>query len=146
MRIQVELDVRKPLKRGKRVRLHGDVSVLCKFRYERLQTFCYICGIMGHSEKYYETHFHIPTDQIVRKWEDSIRVQPRDPTKQHVVRWLGDQTLMGSDRPGFAERRNRPLFQPAPRPLLASLQALTICGAASTMTADHPLAYITRPP
>ncbi|CAN0917590.1 hypothetical protein LINGRAHAP2_LOCUS30387 [Linum grandiflorum] len=36
MRIQVELDVRRPLKRTKKVRLHGDISILCKFRYERL--------------------------------------------------------------------------------------------------------------
>ncbi|CAN0883997.1 hypothetical protein LINGRAHAP2_LOCUS14710 [Linum grandiflorum] len=60
MRIQVELDVRNPLKRGKIVRLHGDVSILCKFRYERLQTFCYICGIMGHSKKYYSYTVYKP--------------------------------------------------------------------------------------
>ncbi|CAN0900615.1 hypothetical protein LINGRAHAP2_LOCUS20936 [Linum grandiflorum] len=79
MRIQVELDVRRPLKRGKIVGLHGDVKAQCKFRYERLQSFCYICGIMGHIDKYCETHFHFPADQIIRKWDDSIRVRPRNP-------------------------------------------------------------------
>ncbi|CAN0861606.1 hypothetical protein LINGRAHAP2_LOCUS8269 [Linum grandiflorum] len=67
MRIQVELDVRRPLKRGKTVRLHGYEKAKCTFWYERLQSFCYICGIMGHIEKYCETHFHLPADQIVRK-------------------------------------------------------------------------------
>ncbi|CAN0899447.1 hypothetical protein LINGRAHAP2_LOCUS20283 [Linum grandiflorum] len=62
MRIQVELDVRHPLKRTKKVRLHRDISALCKFRYERLQSFCFICGILGHTDKYCEAHFHFPAD------------------------------------------------------------------------------------
>ncbi|CAN0825978.1 hypothetical protein LINGRAHAP2_LOCUS555 [Linum grandiflorum] len=79
MRIQVELDVRRPLKRDKKVFLYGDKRVLCKFRYERLQNFCYIYGIMGHTDKYCEAHFHFPAEQIVRNWDDTIRVNPVTP-------------------------------------------------------------------
>ncbi|CAN0829496.1 hypothetical protein LINGRAHAP2_LOCUS1142 [Linum grandiflorum] len=82
MCILVELDLCRPLKRDKKVRLHGEERALCKFRYERLQIFCYICGIMGHLDKYCEAHFHFPAEQIVRKWDDSIRVKPRDDKQQ----------------------------------------------------------------
>ncbi|CAN0881776.1 hypothetical protein LINGRAHAP2_LOCUS14430 [Linum grandiflorum] len=78
MRIQDELDVRRPLRMTKKERLHGDISTKCNFKYERLQTFCYICGIMGHAEKYCETHYHLPANKITPKWDDYIRAEGRD--------------------------------------------------------------------
>ncbi|CAN0898831.1 hypothetical protein LINGRAHAP2_LOCUS19930 [Linum grandiflorum] len=146
MRIQVELDVRRPLKRTKKVLLHGEARVLCKYRYERLQSFCFICGIMGHTDKYCEAHFHFPADQIVRKWDDSIRVQPRNLQQQLAARWLGVQTNPAEDRQGYGSRRGRQLFPVAPRPIPANIQALAICGGASTMSANHPPAYSVNPP
>ncbi|CAN0913472.1 hypothetical protein LINGRAHAP2_LOCUS27950 [Linum grandiflorum] len=50
MRIRVELDVRRPLQKERLVTLHGGRYVTCQFRYKRLHTFCFICGILGHKE------------------------------------------------------------------------------------------------
>ena len=72
MRIRVQLDTRKSLRQGKLVRLNGDARVKCQFRFERLDKFCYICGLLGHSDKFCELFFQIPADQIVHKWDDSI--------------------------------------------------------------------------
>ncbi|CAN0859768.1 hypothetical protein LINGRAHAP2_LOCUS7755 [Linum grandiflorum] len=141
MRIQVELDVRRPLKSTKKVRLHGDVSAVCKFRYERLQSFCFICGIMGHTDKYCEAHFHFPVDQIVCKWDDSIRVQPRNPKQQLAAKWLGDAEIPTDDRQGNGPRRGRQLFPTLPRPIPANIQALAICGGASVLSTSRPPAY-----
>jgi hypothetical protein len=50
MRIRVLVDVRLPLKRHKKIKKQGDGSKLVQFKYERLGTFCYVCGILGHSD------------------------------------------------------------------------------------------------
>ncbi|CAN0881472.1 hypothetical protein LINGRAHAP2_LOCUS14259 [Linum grandiflorum] len=55
MRVRVELDVCKPLRRETKVRLHDDVQLMCPLCYERLQTFCYIYGIMGPTDKFWGT-------------------------------------------------------------------------------------------
>ncbi|CAN0839817.1 hypothetical protein LINGRAHAP2_LOCUS2675 [Linum grandiflorum] len=141
MRIQVELDVWRPLKRTKKVRLHGEVSAVCKFRYERLQSFCFICGIMGHTDKYCEAHFHFPADQIMRKWDDYIRVQPRNLKQQLAAKWLGDAEIPTDDRQGNGSRRRCQLFPTLPRLIPANIQALAICGGASVLSASRPPAY-----
>ncbi|CAN0825104.1 hypothetical protein LINGRAHAP2_LOCUS305 [Linum grandiflorum] len=141
MRIQVELDVRRPLKRTKKVRLHGNISALCKFCYERLHSFCFICGIMGHIDKYCEANFHFPVDQIVRKWDDSIRVQPRNLKQQLAAKWLGDAGIPADNRQGNGSRRGRQLFPTLPRPIPTNIQALAICGGASALSASQPPAY-----
>ena len=52
MRIKIKLDVRKPLKREKKItRKNGsEFVVLCK--YERLGDFCFACGLLSHTERF----------------------------------------------------------------------------------------------
>ncbi|XP_019163526.1 PREDICTED: uncharacterized protein At4g02000-like [Ipomoea nil] len=51
-RIRVRLDVSVPLKsRMKMYRKDGSVQWI-NFKYERLGTFCFYCGVLGHSEKF----------------------------------------------------------------------------------------------
>ncbi|CAN1824702.1 hypothetical protein LINPERHAP1_LOCUS30872 [Linum perenne] len=45
MRLRVTLDVRKPLKREKKIRVEGGESITCRLRYERLPNFCYIVAV-----------------------------------------------------------------------------------------------------
>lgn len=50
--IRVEIDVRKPLRRGMKLGgEEGTDGLLVDFTYERLSGFCYGCGILGHIEK-----------------------------------------------------------------------------------------------
>lgn len=37
--------------RGIRVRLNDSTMGSIMFQYEKLPTFCYICGVVGHGEK-----------------------------------------------------------------------------------------------
>lgn len=52
MRVKIRIDVRKPLKRKKRItRKNGqDFVVTCK--YERLGDFCFSCGLVSHTERF----------------------------------------------------------------------------------------------
>ncbi|CAH9143378.1 unnamed protein product [Cuscuta epithymum] len=51
LRIRVKMDVRKPLKKGSTLTKGGEGHWV-DFKYEKLPSFCFICGIMGHSEKF----------------------------------------------------------------------------------------------
>lgn len=72
MRIRVELDVSKPLKKGRKINA-GGISASVEFKYERLHTFCYICGKLGHSEQYCEVLFNSPW----RDWDAGIWASDR---------------------------------------------------------------------
>ncbi|CAN1761820.1 hypothetical protein LINPERHAP1_LOCUS8065 [Linum perenne] len=102
MRIRVRLDVRKPLKRGKKVRQAGGEGGECIFRYEHLPNFCYICGKMGHIDRYCEILFHVPENQIVRLWDQKLRAPPRKPRA-----WKGDKWILRwEDGAGLVSNEN----------------------------------------
>jgi hypothetical protein len=50
LRVKVTIDLRQPLKRGTIVKYQGK-SLRVYFKYERLPTFCYACGKIGHQIK-----------------------------------------------------------------------------------------------
>ena len=52
MRVRIELPIEKPLRRGGYVsNMNGD-RCWVSFKYERLPTFCFSCGKIGHDEKH----------------------------------------------------------------------------------------------
>ena len=77
MRIRVLLDVRQPLKRWKRIRKPQGEWSLVQFKYERLNTFCYLCGMLGHSEKFCDKFFSITDGEIKREWSPDLCVPMR---------------------------------------------------------------------
>ena len=55
MRIRVNVNVHKPLKKGKVISLEGSKKVLALFKYEKLLDFCYCCGRLDHQKMECET-------------------------------------------------------------------------------------------
>ncbi|CAN1198617.1 hypothetical protein LINPERHAP2_LOCUS44559 [Linum perenne] len=150
MRIRVRLDVRKPLKREKKVKAEGGESVTCVFKYEKLPNFCYICGRLGHIDRYCEVMYQIPEEQIVRMWDEDLRAPPKrtqQPSNNHyLIRreqpgGTGARTLAGSQRgnssawmaPGRTEQKR----QQQPRGMTGLLGNL----GASIMTQGMTVAY-----
>ncbi|CAH9120076.1 unnamed protein product [Cuscuta epithymum] len=51
LRIRICMDVRKPLKKGTSLKKEGKGHWV-DFKYEKLPNFCFICGVIGHSDKF----------------------------------------------------------------------------------------------
>ena len=52
LRIRIEMQIDKPLRKGGYVKNDEGGRFWVDFRYERLPTLCYRCGILGHDEKH----------------------------------------------------------------------------------------------
>lgn len=51
MRIRVAMDVNKPLKRRMKLKREGNNWNWINFKYKKLSMFCFVCGLLGHSER-----------------------------------------------------------------------------------------------
>ena len=52
MRVRVDLPIEKPLRRGRFVTNMDGERCWVSFKYERLPTFCFTCGKIGHDDKH----------------------------------------------------------------------------------------------
>ncbi|CAA0837934.1 Unknown protein [Striga hermonthica] len=122
IKILVQIDLNEHLLRGTKIKL-GRELIWVDFRYENLQSFCYYCGLIGHSER-----------ECTRKKED-IKENKRNPgqfgdwlkastalSTLNRTRYLPDrvsQKSSSSDKPSEAAESNKtptpPLHNPAVR-------------------------------
>lgn len=70
LRVRVTIDVNKPLKRKMKIRSAGGEWFWISFKYENVPIFCFICGVMGHSNKFCSSLFVIPKSEIVKPYGD----------------------------------------------------------------------------
>lgn len=88
LRIRVSLDVRLPLKRKMKMKKKDDSYFWVSFKYERLHTFCYFCGILGHSVQFCRKFYEIkepPEELPFGAW---LRAKLRPPENSVGTRWL----------------------------------------------------------
>lgn len=52
MRIKIRLDVRKPLKRKKKITCRNGKEFIVQCKYERLCEFCFVCGLLSHTDRF----------------------------------------------------------------------------------------------
>lgn len=72
-----------------------------KFRYERLGVFCYLCGMLGHTDQLCEQLFFLESDDGVRKWGPDIKAERRQGMGGGGNRWLRGE---GGNNEGAARR------------------------------------------
>lgn len=92
LRIQVELDVRKSLFRRKRLNLLPGWPTYVLFKYERLPTYCYLCGRMGHLGSFYKLQVHTIAGALKAEWDESIKVSTHR-NSQPANHWLRDDRV-----------------------------------------------------
>ncbi|KAL8534134.1 hypothetical protein ACS0TY_010226 [Phlomoides rotata] len=57
MRIRVAINMALPLKSWKKLRQPSGEAFTVMFKYERLNSFCFVCGRLGHTEQFCEELF-----------------------------------------------------------------------------------------
>lgn len=84
----MQIDVRVTLKKCKKVKKSGSDSITCNFQYEKLPSFCFICGLIGRIDRQCEIRFRVPKNELVRNWDVSLRAQNIWTSNLGDERWL----------------------------------------------------------
>lgn len=101
LRVRVILNIDKPLKRRMKICRSKEDWFWVNFKYERLPTFCFICGILGHSEKYCERLFDEPLETIAKPYGLFMKALDRRPVKQIGAKWLKDGRTQAGASNGY---------------------------------------------
>ncbi|XP_074336796.1 uncharacterized protein LOC141673970 [Apium graveolens] len=91
MRIKVRLDVRKALKRKKKITKKNGVEVMVSCKYERLGEFCFTCGMLTHTERYCRKFLSNVSEGITKEWGSWLRAPPRRAGIPAKSRWLREE-------------------------------------------------------
>nr|KYP64441.1 Uncharacterized protein At4g02000 family [Cajanus cajan] len=88
MRIRVNLDIRKPILKEKKIKNPGEEWKTVNFKYERLGQFCYFCGFLGHNDSFCRKLFDSQVDDETRNWDASLRATLRQQGNYGGAKWL----------------------------------------------------------
>lgn len=86
VRVSISLDI--PLKRRMKLRKNADQWSWVNFKYEGIPTFYFICGFIGHSDKFCEKLFETPENLITRPFGQWMRAEPRRRNYAIGSKWL----------------------------------------------------------
>ena len=93
MRLRVSIDVRKPLKRRMRMKPAGGDWIWVDFKYERLNTFCFICGLLSHTERNCPSLYEDVGGQVTKPYDPWMKAPTRKGMMNSGKRWLRNEPL-----------------------------------------------------
>lgn len=88
MRIRVSMDVRKPLKRMMKLKKAGGEWIWIDFKYERLNIFCFTCGLLRHTAQQCPKLYECLTGEIVPAYGHWLMAPTRRTVMNSDERWL----------------------------------------------------------
>lgn len=88
MRVRARIDVSKPLKRKMKVKPANGDPFYINFKYERLPTFCFLCGLIGHNESSCDILFESNSGNVERNYSPDLRANGRRSQPNTAQRWL----------------------------------------------------------
>lgn len=90
LRIRVKIDVRKLLKRRKKIMISESNFTYAKFKYEKLTLFCFLCGCLGHRDSFCPMRLQCGIQEVEVGWDLTLRAQPRRATTVNNI-WLREE-------------------------------------------------------
>lgn len=87
-RARVTIQIDKPLKRRMKLRKSEKQWCWVNFKYEGVPTFCFICGLIGHSEKFCARIFDTPIEMIEKPYGSWMRSEPKRRNHTIGAKWL----------------------------------------------------------
>lgn len=97
MRVKIKVDVRLPLKRRKKICSKNRKESIVNCKYEKLADFCFVCGMLSHTERFCKKRIEGGGDSVTRDWGSWLRAPPRRGAAQGRSKWLREE---GDDRWG----------------------------------------------
>lgn len=97
LRIRVSINLNNPLRRRMKMKMNGEEWFWVNFRYENVPMFCFICGIVGHSEKYCSKLFEHEAEEIPKPYGAWLRAPFRGQVKPIGAKWLRTEMFTGND-------------------------------------------------
>lgn len=91
MRIRVSMNILKPLKRRMMIKREGGKLSWINFKYERLSSFCFVCGILGHSERDCNVVYENSGVEIERAYGSWLRAPGRNNKNTVGSSWLRNE-------------------------------------------------------
>ncbi|KAM6602001.1 hypothetical protein CsatA_021610 [Cannabis sativa] len=88
LRIRVRIRVDAPLKKGRKLQMRNGPECKAMFKYEDLTTFCFVCGLLGHSERFCEKAFDTPPHLLVKPYDLEMKAAPRRRSHTIGAKWL----------------------------------------------------------
>lgn len=91
MRLRIKVDIRVPLKRKKKIcgKSRKECAVNCK--YEKLGDFCFVCGLLTHTERFCKKKLEGTSNEVLREWGSWLRAPPRRGAAQGRSKWLREE-------------------------------------------------------
>ncbi|KAM6578787.1 hypothetical protein CsatB_030624 [Cannabis sativa] len=104
LRVRVRLDVRKPIKRRMKIINEDSSWYWVNFKYERMPTFCFICGIIGHSEKFCRRLFLKPLHLQEKPYSLELKASTQRRQSTFGAQWLRSEVAVREE----ARREGQP--------------------------------------
>lgn len=91
-RARVAINVTKLLKRRMKIKKAAEEWYWISFKYKNVPTFCFTCGVLGHSEKLCTRLFVVAEADIVKPYGPWMRAPFRRQVKPIGAKWLRDKS------------------------------------------------------
>lgn len=96
MKLRVAIPVNEPLKKSFEFVLTDGAAVTVNFRYEKLGNFCYVCGLLGHTEGYCQKRFEAGFVEGDNQWGPFLKAEFNGLAGRHDENpWLHDGRRRG---------------------------------------------------
>ncbi|XP_030495046.2 uncharacterized protein LOC115710833 [Cannabis sativa] len=88
LRVRTTVDIEKPLKRRMKLCKENGDWIWANFKYEHLPTFCFVCGIIGHADRFCPKRFDQPIDQLVKPYGAALQADLKKKNYLVGAKWL----------------------------------------------------------